>query len=457
MSRFKRIMKRLAIGLALLFAMLLVANAVYSWHIGRKLEQRLAQLRTAGEPTTFAELAPKPIPPEQDAAVHLQRLAPKLKAFAKEHVDFLDRSPLGKSFSKREDRGEPPTSEQIAAIREILSHYPNLPQALDEASRCEGYASQIDYTVDEIDSKEAEIARMEAKIAADLCSPSPVLEEVMSSAISDRRTPVRFLRWKITVLLAEGKQEEALRAGLVTLRLARHYDCEPALVNGLVACAVRGATAGSLNLVLRAGPISAEVRQQLDQELALHEDPARIQHVMKTERVINLSVEKSMFAQAWWVPWMEKGLLVDTIDYYERLLPVITQPWYKSHKQIGRLNTDVSHSTHVSGVLLGLLTPLIEVANDSFHRNMAQLRCLRILNALAAYAQENGQEAEGLDDLDLPDAAKLDPFSGEPLKLKWTDEGWVVYSVFKNGTDDGGNFKDQADWGLGPAGYPGAE
>ena len=81
------------------------------------------------------------------------------------------------------------------------------------------------------------------------------------------------------------------------------------------------------------------------------------------------------------------------------------------------------------------------------------LRCLRILNELTAYAQANGHEAEGLDDLDLPDAAKLDPFSGKPLQLKWTDEGWVVYTVFKNGTDDGGDFKDQADWGLGPAGY----
>ena len=77
------------------------------------------------------------------------------------------------------------------------------------------------------------------------------------------------------------------------LRLARHYDREPALVNGLVAIAVRDAAADSLNLVLRAGPISAEVRQQLDQELAFHEDPTWIQHVMKTERVINLSASRS--------------------------------------------------------------------------------------------------------------------------------------------------------------------
>lgn len=436
MSRFKRIMKRLAIGLAVLIAVLLIFNAAYSWHTGRQLEQRLARLRAAGELTTFAELAPDPIPPEQDAAVHLQRLAPRLKAFEKEYVVFFDKTPLGKSFSERKERGEPPTPEQIAAIREILSHYPDLPQAIDEASRCEGYASQLDYSV--------------AEVAAN--SNSPVLEELMSS-MNGRRTPARFLLWKITVLLTEGKQDDALRAGLVILRLARHYDNEPALVNGLVACAVRNVAADSLGLVLQAGPISAEVRKQLDKELARQEDPAWIQQVMKTERVVNLSLSRSLFAEAWWLPWMGRGLEVDTLDFYQRLLPAFSQPWYKSRDEIRSLNTDISYSTPVSGSLITLLEPALESACVSFNRSTAMLRCLRILNKLTAYDQVNGYEAEGLDDLDLPDTTKLDPFSGLPLQLKRTDAGWVVYSVFINGIDEDGSFKDQADCGLGPAGY----
>jgi hypothetical protein len=424
-------MKRLGIGLAILIAVLLIINGAYSWYTGRQLEQRLAKLRAAGEPTTFAELAPKPIPSEQDAAVHLQRLAPRLKAFEKEYVEFFDRTPLGKSFSEREEQGKPPTSEQIVAIREILSRYPELPQAIDEASRREGYASQIDYTV----------------------ADSHVIEEVMSTA-SGRRTPARFLRWKIRVLLDDGKRDEALRMGLVILRLARHYDGEPALVNGLVACGVRYAAVDSLNLVLCSEPLSPEVRQQLDQELALHDDPAWIQHVMKTERVINLSASRSQFSEAWWLPWYERGLEIDMIDFHQRLLPAISQPWYKARNGIRNINTGAfSYSTPVSGASLALLEPAIESAGVSFNLNTAMLRCLRIRNSLTAYAQDNGHEAEGFDDVDLAAAAILDPFSGKPLRLKWTDEGWVVYTVFMNGTDDGGDFKDQADWGLGPAGY----
>ena len=349
----------------------MIANVVYSWRIGQQLDQRLTNLRAAGEPTSFAELAPKPIPPEQDAAVHLQRLAPQLKAFAKEHVVFFDKTPKGNSIREREDRGEPPTPEQIAAIREILSHYPDLPQALDEASQCEGYTSRIDFTV----------------------ADPKMMNELMSTA-NGRRTPARFLRWRIKVLLAEGKQEDALKAGLVILRLARHYDGEPALVNGLIAMAVRYMAADSLNLVLRAGPISKQLRKELDQELALHDDPQWIGRVMKTERAANVSASKSMFGQAWWMPWMEKGLQVDMIDYHERLLPVITQPWHESHKQIHRVSTNASHSTFISRTMLELLTPAIQAAHDAFNRNTATLRCLRIVNALTAYAQENGQEAE---------------------------------------------------------------
>ncbi len=439
MSRLKRIMKRLAIGFAILVAVGLILNGAYSWHTGHQLAERLAKLRAAGEPITFADLAPKPIPPEQDAAVHLRRLMPRLKSFEKEYLKFYDKTPLGKSFGEREDRGEPPTSEQIAAIREIFSHYPELPQAIDEASRCEGYTSQIDYTVDEVSASSG--------------LPSPVIDELMSTI--SRRMPTRFLRWKITVLLAEEKPEEALETGLVILRLASHYDGEPALVNGLLALAVRGVAVDSLNLALRTGAISKEVRQQLDQELAHHGDPAWIQHVMKTERVISLCTSRSMFAEAWWLPWMARGLEVDMLDFYQRLLPIFSQPWHRSRDKIRNLNTDdVSYSTPMSGVLLKLLEPALESTVEAFYRNLAMLRCLRIVNGLTAYAQANGHEAEGLDDLDLPEAAKIDPFSGKPLRLKWTDRGWVVYTVFRNGTDDGGDFKNQSDWGLGPVGYP---
>jgi hypothetical protein len=425
-----RITKRLAIGLAWLTGVLLLVNGVYSWRTGRQLERRLAALRAAGEPTSFADLAPRPVPPDRDAAARLRDLAPQLELFEKQYAEFLTGTPLGKSFLEREERGEPPTEEQAEAIRDILAQSPGLPQALDDASRREEYSSQIDYSV----------------------PASRMMDELISSA-SGQRTAARFLRWKIAVLLAEGKPDEALRQGLVILRLARHYDREPGLVNGLVALAGRHAAADCLNGVLRAGPVSAGARHELSQELLLHEDPERMQHMMSTERAISLTASRNLFSRAWWLPWMARGLQLDVLDYHHRILPILSQPWYRGHDEIDRVNASVAHWTPVSAPLTELLTPAIRAAYDAYHRSGAELRCLRILNELTAYAQAHGREAEGMDDLDLNDTVTLDPFSGEPLKLKRTDEGWIVYSVFSNSTDDGGDFTEQVDWGLGPPGH----
>jgi hypothetical protein len=258
------------------------------------------------------------------------------------------------------------------------------------------------------------------------------------------------------VLLAEGKTEEAIQTGLTILQLARLHEGEPALVNGLVAIAVRGIGMNEINLALRAGPISAELHQRLDEVLARQDDPQRIVRMMKTERAINLSASQDMFAEGWWVPWLGKGLQLDMLDLYDRLLPEMARPWHESYPQIAHFG-NTFHRTPVSGTLIQLLVPALRAALDSVYRDLAMVRCLRIVNGLTAYEQQNGNPPADLKTLDLPAAAMIDPFSGQPLKLKQTDNGPVVYTVFKNDTDDDGTFKDQADWGLAPAGYPGVE
>src|SRR5690606_19681110 len=95
------------------------------------------------------------------------------------------------------------------------------------------------------------------------------------------------------------------------------------------------------------------------------------------------------------------------------------------------------------------IAPTYQAAN----RTLAQLRCLRILNALTAHKQQHDAEATGLADLQLPASATLDPFSGKPLLLKRTDKGWIVYSVMSNSVDDGGDFTDMLDYGIGPPGH----
>jgi len=437
MGTWIRRLKRCALWLTILVAMLLIVNACVAWWAGNQLEQRLTKLRETGEPTCFADLAPDQIPPEENAAFQLQRLFPELGKFAKDHFYFLDKTSEGKAYLERREIGEAPTKEDITAIREVLQKYSALLGELRQTANCKGYASQADFSLAHVHDH---------------------FEPNMESAMNIR-TAARFLHWQIMVQIADKDLDGAVETGIVLLRLARLFDGEPFLVNGLLGIALRQIYSEGINLALRAGPLSNKVHEYLDQELAQHDDPLWLVRVLKTERAFGISAwgditqEFSRHPLAWWTSVYQ----ANHIDFFDELLPLVALPWHESTKAINRLNQGTSSGLEAISGAAAMILPGVQSANDAFNRSTALLRCLRILNKLTAYSQANGHEAAGLDDLDLPEIAKLDPFSGEPLRLKWTDAGWVVYSVFKNGTDDKGNFKDQADWGLAPTGYPGAE
>ena len=89
---------------------------------------------------------PEPIAADQNAAAVLEKIAPRLDEFSKEYGKFFD-TPLGKAYDAADDRGDPPTPEQISAIRAILDKYPDIDDALVAAAACPQYASLADFSV----------------------------------------------------------------------------------------------------------------------------------------------------------------------------------------------------------------------------------------------------------------------------------------------------------------------
>ncbi|MCH7988417.1 MAG: hypothetical protein IID46_04610, partial [Planctomycetes bacterium] len=102
------------------------------------------------------------------------------------------------------------------------------------------------------------------------------------------------------------------------------------------------------------------------------------------------------------------------------------------------------------GTLSQLVLPALlqyRIAND---RVTAGMRCLRILNALHRRADQGDQPEPKLADLGLPPDVTTDPFTGRPLRLQKTTEGWLVYSTGENLQDNGGDLSTQRDVGVGP-------
>ena len=134
-------------------------------------------------------------------------------------------------------------------------------------------------------------------------------------------------------------------------------------------------------------------------------------------------------------------VVLSALDYYDEEIQAAEQPWTEGHKR-GVGHRQLPEAPSGQGVLADLLIPATQAAYEANERAIAaMLRSLRIFNALTQYRDEHGREASGLEELSLPKEATIDPFSGEPLKLKHTDDGWIIYSVMTNGVDDGGRLQ----------------
>jgi hypothetical protein len=98
----------------------------------------------------------------------------------------------------------------------------------------------------------------------------------------------------------------------------------------------------------------------------------------------------------------------------------------------------------IGDILIGLLAPAIGRVGDAYDR-IEQVRVnVRVAFALAAYRAGAGRYPARLDDLApkyLP-AVPGDIFSGKPLVYRPDGNGYLLYSVGVNGTDDGGRWFD---------------
>jgi hypothetical protein len=410
-------------------AVLFLVTALTGWalYANWSFGGRLAAIRAAGDPASLAELAPKPIPPDEDAAATLESVAARIKSFGKDHGAFY-KSPIGKTYDQRND-GEPLTPEQAAAIKAILNNYKDLDDAIAKAAACQRYASRLPF------------------------DNWSIFQTEQLEAVRNIRAVARFLNWQTEIATSEGRTADAVEKGMEQLRLAKLFESEPLLISRLVVEAVRNGAAPRLYDALASGKISNHLHGELDTELARHDDTDTLIQTLKKERAYSITALDEQSGRMGrlvinTIGWRVKSMHNGVLDWYDELLPVIGKPWYEF--QADPAAKRVFQTPTGFGTLTDLLLPSVQASYEAANRTTAIMRSLRIFNAIQNYAEKNGRDPSGLADLRLPAKATIDPFSGKPLILKHTDDGWIVYSVGRDGQDDGGVLKDLKDCGVGP-------
>src|SRR5262249_3209736 len=153
------------------------------WALGSRLQARLAALRSSGDPTTMAEVAPAS--PPRDAAA-LNEVQVNATAFEKDYTHWLEQTELGQAYNNRDPAtNRMPTAEEAAAMRAILDQHALLSDELLRSAAAEDWRFQ----------------------------PNPSRSSVY--AVADdlprhnlMRSTSRFADWDLRVLASEGKGDQ---------------------------------------------------------------------------------------------------------------------------------------------------------------------------------------------------------------------------------------------------------
>ncbi|MGI9519742.1 MAG: hypothetical protein ACR2NP_21995 [Pirellulaceae bacterium] len=365
-----------------------------------RFNSRVASLKEQGQPVCYADLTHEVEEGKSDALPLLFEAAPSANAFFGE-------------LSERQLWRKRVSEDLVEQFEELAATYPDLFPLLSKASQCEDISISI----------------------SDGKLPENDLHRVPFQAVSE------VMQLRIRVLAAQGKPDDAVRAGIELLRLSRLLEQHTTTLVGRFTTTLdcRKMAVYALHDVLVAYPISDAVRLALNEELELHGSMDAFNRSIPGERA---AVIETIGRQAI-SPTAFNGMAA--LDYFEDLQRHCQQP-------VIRLAADFHDFDMIEN-----RTSWFAQSVAPGYRNVLALECLaisevralRIISALQTVPDGTDRDAwdrEYLDSIGVPEKMTIDILTGDAMIVRRQDDQWLVYSVGKNGIDDQG--RASADHGL---------
>lgn len=378
------------------------------------VESRLQAIRAAGFPTNIAELQPEPIADDQNAAALLEAVYPTVDAAADAVGKLSDAASGGACDAAMNERQRELQEfmdgrvELVAELRKALAAPQYAPVHKVKAPANAFLANQI---------------QKSDNFAAALRTISLIIQADEKSAGADN----------------------ALNEWLDVLTLIRGFETEPTLVCQLRAQAYFIRTASAIADLLRSHTFEPATYERLQSELASLDSLDALVNALAMERAFGMEQYEELIQVS--SPALRGvGRLIwgeDAIRYLQladEQMKLATRPYFE-------VQAEYTVSPNGAGTAMSdLVRPAMVSAREAFERRRAVLRCLRVLACINERRLPDATEVS-LESLGLPPEAITDPFTGEMLKLKRGEVGWIVYSVGKDRTDDGGDIEG-ADVGM---------
>lgn len=421
MKKWKIILLWTGVSIGISIAVALFLDAYLNWTTGTRLEQRLTYLREQeGEPICLADLARKPIPPEQNGAIYLLRADDYITAIGKELGDAR-----GGIWGISNKDYNP---EEIKKIKDALDAYPKVYPLLEQAVACDEIGSDLDFS-----QGTKELYRQYFK------EFTPIILVI-------RHTNC-YIASRVAMLIYYKQRDEALRSAILLLQLSRRMNCVQLNTNYILSHAMESAALTYINDILQSGPVSDQLRKDLNSELVLSDPSETYKKMLLAEQAFTIDSIRSETLS----PWLTFGRR-NKIQL--KALFMIQEFMNDSSSTPDRVSFNDLELTKPDSKELSDLVGALRIYRTFSFQNLAYVRSLRIINALQKQGVSNTDKVPTMAELNLPDEVGIDPFNGKPMIIKKLPEGWLVYSVGKNLKDDGGKCEviqhEFLDFGFGP-------
>lgn len=399
-----------------------------------ELQAELDKIEEAGEPLSLQEVVPSEVPEPENAAALYQQ------AF-----DSLDLSPADdKTLSHLVDSlRQPPGTDPppLEAVRQIVAKNAAALELLEQAAQRPRCRFPVDWS-----------AGQDAK-----CPHHVLLHKC-----------ARLLAARLVVQARRGQMGEALSMAQVSLAAAEAVRTEPSLLAQLARYGIQAYTLNAVRAALPQRPAPTEACQGLFDCLQRIEYVQSFLRMLHCERAMGVwcfdqlrqqSAEgaqlgeegSSEIRRLYSSPGWENVADRDELAYLQLMaewIPVVAAP-YREHPQADAQVEQQAEAVPGCCLMTRVLLPIFTPARARRDRAMARAGLCQVALALKACKNEKGSYPPSLAELRTVIPWKLpeDPFSGEDFLYRPEGEGFLVYSIGENLTDDGGTPHRDSDQG----------
>ena len=382
------------------------------------VEKRLAALREAGQPTSFAELAEYTSLPD-DAENAAGAYIDAFSAYVRPADDV--NLPIIRSKTELPDRGEPLPEPMAEAMSKYLQDNRKCLALLREAGEIEYCRYQWNYAT----------------------GFPPYLKETIES--------VKLLKTASVFYAAKGDANVSIDFLEDGLKLGNSLIHEPMLIGYILRIACIEISISGLERILNATSLKDVQMRQLEKMLCQTSETLDLSKAIITERCqvienfTNPSQSPQTAGNAELIKtWFGKTGLIDYLDYMDECIEAS-----KLHgtKRITRFQEIYDKKQNLSFLhfLVKMVAPEMKHFSQRDLRVKSQLDLAITALAVERYRLAKGNLPQRLEQLVPQYLTQIptNPFNDNPIRYKQTNPGYILYSVGEDGEDDGGKERDK--------------